>query len=1003
MHRGPCFALLFALLASRAPADDAPTRPLPGTAPGWSIELVAEGPRVAAPVMAAAPDGTLYLGHANAVEAFKGGKWFPFAGTLGKVHGVEWMSGSLIVAHGAVLSRLRDRDGDGRADQREDLATGLQPKSNKEKEAAGLDRCMGGIRLGLDGFLYMAVGDQGMPRATGKDGRVVSLHGGGVIRIRPDGSGLEVVSTGDCNPRSVVLTASGEIFTFGPSDPKNRWPGGLVHHIDGGHYGYPYQFLTAPFRSLPTLGGEAGTEVGQAICHNEDGFPSQYRGNFLVCETSRQRVDRIELRKVGGSHAIARRTALVTAGTVPSFHPIALAATGDGTGFWLADRGGGETSPARLYRLTYRGDDRVRPAPRPRGGDIATRRAAFHHPALSVRLEAQRSLASEGASALAELIRGLGSNQTESESETGRSHIVWALDAIGGGDARQAIRRALRDPSPFVRLQAARSCGIRADGEAASELARLLADRDPAVRREAAVALGRCGNAHAIAPLIAALADSDRFAAWSIRTAIRRLGYPDRDAMAAALLDPQRRESALILADESWSVPVVQALAAVLPKTTEPAVRGRIVACLAGQYRRYPEWNGDWWGPNPLAGKFPRKIRDWSPEGMSTVARGLRQGFADRDASVRLQAIMALGQLGRDATPILLAGLDTEREQDNQAAIVEALGELNDPAAIRELTRLVTDAKRPEPVRAAALDCLARFRGPDVLRARFAVLYDPKAPESLAARALPALARDGFLPLNDLAGFLENPSATIRAAALMSLNVKKAPPPEIARGILARLDDPASEVRQAAMLAVAALRMKEAVPKLLETAGDAGAALHTQAVAALCRIPDRRALEIYRQASAGADPSLRRAGTQALKALGVIDDPALVRAGGTAPRPPDPIALGRFALNHRGDPRAGEALFYDDQTVACARCHSADGKARAVSAPGPDLSHVGSRLDKAQIIATLLDPAAKAAPAHQAVRPRLAALAPLQVADLVSFLQGLKRKSGDGSTPSSGK
>ena len=69
----------------------------------------------------------------------------------------------------------------------------------------------------------------------------------------------------------------------------------------------------------------------------------------------------------------------------------------------------------------------------------------------------------------------------------------------------------------------------------------MLADRDPAGRREAAIALGTIGDRRAIVPLLGVLAESDRFAAWSVQTAIRRLGYPVEAALRAALLDPRRR------------------------------------------------------------------------------------------------------------------------------------------------------------------------------------------------------------------------------------------------------------------------------------------------------------------------------------------------------------------------------------------------------------------------------------------------------------------------------
>ena len=277
---------------------------------------------------------------------------------------------------------------------------------------------------------------------------------------------------------------------------------------------------------------------------------------------------------------------------------------------------------ASVYRLEYTGSDRLQPSPGPRGDDATARIQALDHPALSVRLASQRGLARQGAAAVPLLIRRLQSEQ----SETGRLHALWALDAIDGDRARQAIRAALHDHSPRIRLQAARSCGLRGDQEAAGALASLLTDADPAVRREAAIALGRTGSRQAIEPLLAALGDPDRFAAWSIRAAIRRLGYPARDAMREALLDPRRRESALILADEAWCVPVVEALIDALKATREPAVRARMVAALAGQYRNYPEWTGTWWGPDPLAGAFPRKTANWDASRDAGGAPGAAPG-----------------------------------------------------------------------------------------------------------------------------------------------------------------------------------------------------------------------------------------------------------------------------------------------------------------------------------------------------------------------------------------
>ena len=45
------------------------------------------------------------------------------------------------------------------------------------------------------------------------------------------------------------------IFTYGNDDDSKRWPNSLTHHIVGGHYGYPYDFLAAPDRALVIRGG----------------------------------------------------------------------------------------------------------------------------------------------------------------------------------------------------------------------------------------------------------------------------------------------------------------------------------------------------------------------------------------------------------------------------------------------------------------------------------------------------------------------------------------------------------------------------------------------------------------------------------------------------------------------------------------------------------------------------------------------------------------------------
>jgi putative heme-binding domain-containing protein len=873
-------AFLTALLTLNWHAAASEPRALPSPAAGWSIELVASAPEVLYPTaIVGAPDGAVYIGSdlmdmpgpptvpRDRVIRRKDGRTNVFADKLWSVMGLEWVDDTLYVVHAPFLSALRDNDGDGRADTRIDLVTGLGPKL---PGWSGLnEHVASGLRLGMDGFLYIAVGDKGLPRAMGRDGKTIQLRGGGVIRVRPDGTDLESVSTGERNPLSVALSAADEVFTYGNDDDSKTWPNSLTHHIVGGHYGYPYQFRTSPWRALPVMSGQFGGAGAQGLCYNEDGLPAQFRANLFFCDWGLQTVFRVELRTAGGTFALARRTPIVTRGEVTDFRPFSLAVAADRTSFYLVDWAcngwlDGNVQTGRLYRLTWDQKDQTTAQPRPRTSEDSSLVAGLDHPALSIRLESQRALVRRGTNVVPLLC---GRLEKKDAPTTGRLHALWALDAIGGEPARKAIDSVLVDSNPELRIQAVRSAGIRADHAALPALVALLVDRDPAVRREAAIALSKLGDRAAASALYKALGDSDTFAAWSVRQAIRRLEAWDKDALVEALQDDRRREAALRLTDEAWDLTVVEALATALRTSRSAAVRTLITANLAGLYRQYPEWDGSWFGTNPLALPPPRKTKNWSPEGMKAVLAGLAVALSDSDRLVRAQAIRGISQAGAIGAPLLRATLRIERDPANQAELAEALGRLGDIASVPLLSAILSDAERSESARLAALDSLARLRDRTSLQARLALIFDANTPAELVARALPDLARERFLPPNELWSFFENPAPAIRAAALLSLNVNARMPAGIEQAVIDRLKDQSVEVREAAMMAAVGLRLRAAVPSLAAIARDQAAPDRASAVAALCRLPDSSALAIYLAALQERDPAVRRAGELALLAI----------------------------------------------------------------------------------------------------------------------------------------
>ena len=217
--------------------------------------------------------------------------------------------------------------------------------------------------------------------------------------------------------------------------------------------------------ALPIMFGEIGGVGTQGICYNEDGLPAEYRGNLFFCDWGLQTVYRFEIKKAGGTFALTRRTELVSKGDVADFRPFSLAVAADGQGLWLVDWAyngwlAKETRTGRLYRLRYTGPNPAVPAPRPTSDELSDAHQVARSP---------RACGSIGIAANACAPRGRDDSASGRAAEGGPSprrgglHALWALDAIGGADAARAIGAMLADRSARVRLQAARSVGIRRD------------------------------------------------------------------------------------------------------------------------------------------------------------------------------------------------------------------------------------------------------------------------------------------------------------------------------------------------------------------------------------------------------------------------------------------------------------------------------------------------------------------------------------------------------------
>ncbi|MDI1321365.1 MAG: c-type cytochrome [Algoriphagus sp.] len=148
--------------------------------------------------------------------------------------------------------------------------------SPKHLRDRGTDHSTNGIRMGIDGWIYIAVGDFGFHNAEDRDGTKLTMLGGGIVRVRPDGTEMEVYTHGTRNIYDVAIDPFMNIYTRGNTNDGGGWNIRFIHHIQTGEYGYPSLFKNFTDEILPALvdvGGGSGTG---SYFMDDERWPAKY-------------------------------------------------------------------------------------------------------------------------------------------------------------------------------------------------------------------------------------------------------------------------------------------------------------------------------------------------------------------------------------------------------------------------------------------------------------------------------------------------------------------------------------------------------------------------------------------------------------------------------------------------------------------------------------------------------------------------------------------------------
>ena len=945
-------ALLAVSIASFTFAADAPLltpaeilKKITYPAADFDATVFASPPDVAYPIyISAAPDGTLFVGcDENGSLDRKPGRGkvvmcrdtdgdgkadkFTTFCNVDSPRGVAWdqSTRTLYVMHPPNLTAYHDDNAIGVANRQEDLITGL----GFGLDFRGADHTTNGCRMGIDGWIYIAVGDYGAVKATGKDGRSFAMRGGGIVRVRTDGTGMEQVVFGTRNILSVALSPTMEMFTRDNTNDGDDWNDRLSFNPFGAQMGYPKLFRNFADETIPTMidfGG--GSPVGSAFI-DEPALPKEWAYGFYSVEWGRSEIDLHPLTQDGATWKaetkqfmkMTRATDLDVDGSARMY-----AASWDGATFTFNGPNVGY-----IIRLAPKG---AKPATTP---DLKKFSAiqlvnTIGSPSAVWRQAAQREL----------LVRGVQPGVVEelreiagiSKNTGARVAAIFTLKQMLGANATPMLVEFTKkdDIREYALKALADDQRIAAEIPAAPFLA-ALGDTNPRVRLQAVTGLGHLGKIEAAEQLLQRTADSDYTVAHIAVQALRWLKASDVCLRALDSSDDKLQPGALRVLQSLYEPSVVKGLLDRLPTSNGELRRGiyRTLCRLNFQEAPYADPKM-WWGTRPDTSGPIYKPDPWSEsEKIQAALKQQLEAAQGDDAKAFVTALMRHKISFPGLTDLMLAkvGRDTASRLD----VIQPLLSPKAPAAddvLKALSTIATSTNEQPELRARAFRMLA------------GIMEKNASPVSDAFTKLAGTEQQG-----PLAAVWEEFTRDTRHAKHAGDFAK-----------LARDQDPARRTLGATVLVnlVTSAMVKDGKAKDSAAKDIAGLWKNADQAATLLSV-------IGKTHATQFGPQVREQLNHKSHVVAEAAEFALTKLGLDKTGSPAAKTIGemkyedvvKIALATKGDAKIGEELFLKQ---ACIACHTVSDKEPP---KGPMLGGIATRYTRAELCESILKPSAKIA------------------------------------------
>ena len=842
------------------------------------------------------------------------------------------------------LWRLRDKDNDGVAEEREALYDGFGVR------VAFRGHDMHGLVIGPDGRLYFSIGDRGYNVKTA-GGQFIDPESGAVFRCELDGSNLEIFASGLRNPQELAFDNWGNLFTGdnnSDSGDKARW----VNVLEGGDTGWRmmYQYISdrGPFNRekiwhpysaetpayvVPPVDNIADGPSGLTY-YPGTGLSKDFVNCFLLVDfrggPSNSGIRLVKVKPKGAFWEIDRNEQLIWSilATDVDFGPDGALWVCDWVDGWVGEGKG------RIYRF-FNPETRAEPIVREvqailkegfRGQDTAVLGTLLEHEDRRIRSGAQLELAARGETAA---FAKLASNV--SAGTFPRLHAVWGLAQVARLKAAlrsanvEALSKLTADKDSAVRAAAVTGIGDAGlkpgdDSSVAAAVVKLLSDPEPRVRYAAAIAAGKLQIGSAMEPVLKLLADN-------------------------ADADPALRHAGIMaLRGMPDSTRVVQL-------SGHPSKSVRLAAVVALRKRQDPQ-----------------------------VSAFLK----DSDVSVQTEAARAINDVPQLHGALAALAALTAQKNIPDPLLHRALNanfRLGAAENARAIVAVAADKSRSEAMRDEALEMLRAWAEPGDL-------------DRVMNRHLPLSKRDAAPARDALAELLKTtdlddmPALTLSVAA--DLGIQQAAKPLEA---IARKSEADTKLRVDAIRSLMKLDKAAAAPVVKDLANDASGPVRAAAMKGLTKLDPAAVTPMLVEATRSNDVTERQSAwdtladidtpqaTQAIAEglqqyiagklpadvwMNVIEaSEGRVNAAALAAREAfeksegekDPLAPYRDCIAG-GDVKNGEKIFMTRTELSCVRCHKVGSKGGEV---GPKLTEIAKTKDSRYLLESIVNPDAKIA------------------------------------------